>query len=123
MKFIVAFLLLLGLSLLAVLPAEAKSFCRSSGDRSICILSIKRSAKNHWEYRAAVSVDGVARPIEAYNCRDRLRIRQDGKAVRFEAQGPGELICNMFMMRYRPSEAIALQWKHISEDFRYIHFV
>ena len=95
MKFIVAFLLLLGLSLLAVLPVEAKSFCRPSGARSICILSIKRSAKNHWGYRAVVSVDGVARPLEVYNCRDRLRVRQDGKVVRFEPQGPGELICNL----------------------------
>ncbi|MBW4490225.1 MAG: site-specific integrase [Trichocoleus desertorum ATA4-8-CV12] len=29
----------------------------------------------------------------------------------------------MFMTGCRPSEAIALQWKHISEDFRYVHFV
>nr|WP_290225364.1 hypothetical protein [Trichocoleus desertorum] len=91
----IVFLLLLGLSLLAVLPAEAKSFCRLSGDRSICILSIKRSAKNYWEYRAVVSVDGVVKPVEVYNCRDRLRVRQDGKVVRFEPQEPGELICNL----------------------------
>ena len=95
MKFVIAFLLLLGLSLLAVPPVEAKSFCRPISDRSICILSIKRSAKNYWEYRAVVSVDGVARPIEVYNCRDRLRVRQDGKVMQFEPQGPGEVICNL----------------------------
>jgi len=94
MKLIVV-LLLLGLSLLAVPPVEAKSFCRPISDRSICILSIKRSAKNYWEYRAVVSVDGVARPLEIYNCRDRLRVRQDGKVVRFEPNDAGELICNL----------------------------
>lgn len=95
MKLILVVLLLLGLLLLAVSPVEAKSLCRSLSDRSICILSIKRSAKNYWEYRAAVSVDGVARPIEIYNCRDRIRIRQDEKVVQFEPKGVGELICNL----------------------------
>ncbi len=94
MKFI-ALLLLLTLSFAVALPAEA-SFCRNSNDHSICILSIKRSAKYHWEYRAAVSIDGVERPIEVYNCRDRLRVRKEGTVVPFEANGPGELICRFF---------------------------
>jgi biopolymer transport protein ExbD len=93
-KFI-ALLLFLTLSFAVALPAEA-SFCRNYNDHSICILSIKRSAKNYWEYRAAVSVDGVERPIEVYNCRDRLRVRQDGTVVPFEPNDPGELICSFF---------------------------
>ncbi|GAB4198823.1 MAG: hypothetical protein Fur006_48980 [Coleofasciculaceae cyanobacterium] len=68
MKYI-AILLLLTLSFANAPPAEA-ALCRTSNDRLICILSIKRSAKNYWEYRAAISVDGVKRPIEVYNCRD-----------------------------------------------------
>ena len=81
--------------LLAVtLPAQA-SFCRNS-ERLICILSIKRSAKNYWEYRAAVSINHVTRPIELYNCRNRLRVRQDGKVIPFQIHGAGELICNFF---------------------------
>ncbi len=82
------------LSLAVALPAQA-SFCRNSNDHLICILSIKRSAKNYWEYRAAVSVDGVKRPIEVYNCRERVRVRQDGAVVPFEPNSPGELICNL----------------------------
>ncbi len=94
MKF-TALLLFLTLSFAVALPAEA-SFCRNSNDHLICILSINRSAKNYWEYRAAVSIDGVERPIEVYNCRDRVRVRKDGIVVAFEANGPGELICRFF---------------------------
>lgn len=61
-------LLFLSVLLAVILPAQA-SFCRNS-DRLICLLSIKPSAKNHWEYRAAVSIDQVTRPVELYNCRD-----------------------------------------------------
>ena len=102
MRFIVALCLVLVLSIIPVSPASAKPFCRTVGDRAICILSIKRSAKNYWEYRVAVSVDGIARPIEIYNCRDRLRVRQDGKVVRFEPNGVGELICNLIPLGDHP---------------------
>lgn len=93
-KFI-ALLLFLTLSFSIALPAEA-SFCRNSNDHSICILSIKRSAKNYWEYRAAVSIDRVERPIEVYNCRDRIRVRPDGTFMWFDRNGAGELICRFF---------------------------
>ena len=95
MKYIIAPLLFLAVLFAVALPAEA-SFCRNSNDHSICVLSIKRSAKNYWEYRAAISIDGVKRPIEVYNCRDRVRIRQDGMIVPFESKGSGELICSFF---------------------------
>src|SRR4028119_1259707 len=91
----IALALVLTLSFTVALPAEA-SFCRNSNDHFICILSIKRSAKNYWEYRAAVSVDGVERPIEIYNCRDRIREREDRSIVPFEPNGAGELICRFF---------------------------
>jgi len=91
----IALLLLLTLLFAVALPAEA-SFCRHSNEHSICILSIKRSAKNYWEYRAAVTVDGVERPIEVYNCRDRIRVRKDGTVVPFDPNSPGELICSFF---------------------------
>lgn len=92
MKYI-ALLLLLVLSFAFASPAQA-SFCRKSNDREICILSIKRSAKNHWEYRAAVSVDGVQQPIEIYNCRDRIKVQKDGTILPFQPHGAGELICS-----------------------------
>jgi hypothetical protein len=87
---------LLALSLTVALPAQAASFCRNYNDRVICILSIKRSAKYHWQYLATVSIDGIARPMEVYNCRDRSRIQRDGTVLSFEPYGAGELICNFF---------------------------
>jgi len=93
MKYITLVLVLI-LSFAAALPARA-AFCRTVNGHDICILSIKRSAKNYWEYRASVSVDGVARPVEIYDCRDRLRIQKNGTAVPFVENGPGELICSV----------------------------
>ncbi len=87
-----AFIALCSLFLWA-LPAAA-SFCRQVNNHLICIVSIKRSAKYHWEYRAAVKIDGVPRPIELYNCRQRVRVRKDGQVVPFEPHGAGELICS-----------------------------
>lgn len=81
------------------------SLCRNVSNHLICIKSINRSAKNYWEYRAVVSIDGVDRPIEVYNCRDRplsgtegdrVKIRHDGTVVPFEQQGAAELICSFF---------------------------
>ena len=86
--------ILLLLMLAVALPAQA-STCRSYHDNVICIVSIKRSAKYYWEYRAAVSVNGVVRPIEVYNCRDRVRVRKDRAVVPFESNGAGELICSI----------------------------
>jgi hypothetical protein len=87
-------LLTLVLSLGVIFPAEAV-FCRKQGDRLICILSIERSAKYHWEYKATVSINGVSRPIEKYNCRQRVRVEKNGTAVPFEPNGAGELICSV----------------------------
>ncbi|MBF2022793.1 MAG: hypothetical protein IGR93_22550 [Hydrococcus sp. C42_A2020_068] len=89
-------LLLLALSLAVTLPVQATPLCRNYSDRVICILSIKRSAKYHWQYLATVSIDGIVRPMEVYNCRDRFRIQKDGTVLSFEPHGAGELICNFF---------------------------
>jgi hypothetical protein len=90
----IALVLVLIFSFAIALPARA-AFCRTVNGHDICILSIKRSAKNHWEYRASVSIDGVARPVEVYNCRDRQRTQKDGTVIPFAENGPGELICTM----------------------------
>lgn len=92
---LISLLLFLSLSLIVTLPAQASLICQNS-NHLICILSIKRSAKNYWEYRAAVSIDQVVRPIELYNCRDRFRVRQDGKVIPFQTNGAGKLICSFF---------------------------
>lgn len=91
----VALLLLLIILFSVVLPAEA-SVCHNYDGHKICILSIKRSAKNYWEYRAAVSVDGLTRPIEVYNCRNRVKIQQEGTILPLRQSDSGELICSFF---------------------------
>lgn len=89
-------LLLLILFPFITTPARAASLCRSYNDRAICILSIKRSAKYHWQYLATISIDGVEREQEVYNCRKRFRIQKDGNVESFEPHGAGELICSFF---------------------------
>lgn len=96
LKYLTLLLLILSFAVSVALPANAKSICRNYGDREICILSIKRSAKNYWEYRASVSIDGVKTPIEVYNCRDRLKVQVDGKISPFERQDAVKLICSFF---------------------------
>ncbi|HEY9800128.1 MAG TPA: hypothetical protein V6D25_07200 [Leptolyngbyaceae cyanobacterium] len=93
-KFI-ALTLLFILSSIVALPAIA-DVCRNYHGQRICIVSLNRSAKNYWEYRASVTVDGVKRPLEVYNCRQKLRVQQDGTIVPFAPKDPGELICSFF---------------------------
>ncbi|WP_414544771.1 hypothetical protein [Nostoc sp. CCY0012] len=94
MKYIVLVLLLM-LSNAVALPATA-SVCRNYHGQQIYILSINRSAKNYWEYRAVVSVNKVKIPLAVYNCRQQVRIQQDGNIVEFAQNGPGKLICSFF---------------------------
>ncbi|TBR60520.1 hypothetical protein BLD44_025555 [Mastigocladus laminosus UU774] len=76
-------------------PVQA-SVCRNLQGHQICIISIKRSAKNYWEYRAIVSVNGIKRPLEVYNCRDQNKVEEDGTIVPFNDVDPGRLICRYF---------------------------
>jgi hypothetical protein len=47
--------------------------CRTVEGHQVCVESIKRSAKNFWEYRAELTIDGATRPKERYDCRRTLR--------------------------------------------------
>jgi hypothetical protein len=91
----VALLLPLILSIFLSLPAVAAS-CRTINNQTICILDIQRSAKNYWQYRASVSVDGIVKPTEFYNCRDRHIVQKDGTRVKFEPNGIGNFICRLY---------------------------
>jgi hypothetical protein len=94
MKYVAVVLLLILLFSVA-LTADA-AVCRNFDSHQICILSIKRSAKNYWEYTASVSVDNIKTPTQVYNCRDRLKILPDKTVVPFGQKDPGELICSFF---------------------------
>ena len=76
--------------------APAKSLgCRTVNGQLICLLDVKRSAKNYWEYRATVSINGIKQPMVIYNCRDRSKITFDGQVVPFVTEPMGELICSL----------------------------
>ncbi|MEG4841210.1 hypothetical protein [Microcoleus sp. B9-D4] len=91
----VCYFLLLIFFCWAALPADA-SVCRNDRGREICIVDIKRSAKNYWEYRVILSVDGVKKPLEVYNCRDRTTVKKDGTVLAFGQNNPGEIVCRFF---------------------------
>lgn len=87
-------ILLLGLGFTPI--AEA-TMCRDRNGQEVCILKLKRSAKNYWEYRAKVSLDGEKqRNIEIYNCRDRTLTRKGKYPIPFVTGSPGELVCQTF---------------------------
>lgn len=75
-------------------PRAAAEFCRTLGANQICIVEIHRSAKQYWEYRAKVRINGQMRAIARYNCRTRVWTDRRGKAHDFEPDGAGQLICN-----------------------------
>lgn len=70
-------------------------FCRPINGHQVCIIKIKRSAKNYWEYRASVKIDQEIKPIEIYDCRQRHRITQENKIIPFKSNGVGKLICRV----------------------------
>ena len=88
--------LLLALILFLLAPMAQASTCRQNKNKTICIIEIKRSALNYWEYRASVSIDGMVQPIEKYNCRTLVKTNTYGKIIPFEKNGAGELICSFF---------------------------
>jgi hypothetical protein len=88
-------------------PLANAGMCRDRFGQEVCILQLKRSAKNYWEYRAKVSIDGEKqRDIEIYNCRDCTLTRKGKYPIPFIADSPGELVCQTFQKQidtYKPS--------------------
>lgn len=88
-------LLILTLSWTIAFPVQALP-CRTINQRSVCIQEIQRSAKNYWEYRVILKIDGVEQAQEIYNCRDRVKINQNITVTPFQPQGVGEFVCRLF---------------------------
>lgn len=81
-------------------PTTQAAMCRDRFGQEVCILKLKRSAKNYWEYRAKVSVDGEKQKYkEIYNCRDHTLIRRGKYPIPFKPDSPGELVCETFQKR------------------------
>ncbi|KAM3106270.1 hypothetical protein [Phormidesmis sp. 146-33] len=89
-------LLLSLLLFVGIVPSVEAATCRTLNEQRICIIQIKRSAKNHWEYRASVSVDGVVTAMEFYDCRQKVKVQNDGRVVRSDRDPSVQLICSFF---------------------------
>ena len=94
-KIVILGCLILVLNLIVADFAKAAT-CRQLGGHSFCLVTIKRSAKNYWEYRAVISVDGQKQPLEIYNCRDRTKIDHHKMIIPFADDGVGELVCSLY---------------------------
>lgn len=46
-----------------------KTFDQNSSGQPICLLQIKRSAKNYWEYRVSLKIGDRPKITRVYNCR------------------------------------------------------
>ncbi|WP_439341984.1 hypothetical protein [Vacuolonema iberomarrocanum] len=95
-RLVLAMLLGGWLSFSVAVSAAQAAYCRTVEGHEVCILDIHRSAKNYWEYRARVSVDGEARPMAVYDCRDRTLLRPDGTRVSFRNDITGDVVCRLF---------------------------
>lgn len=51
------------------MPIAAASICHTEGEQQICLVSIKRSAKYFWEYRAVLNINGKKQAPEKFDCR------------------------------------------------------
>lgn len=69
--------------------------CRTVQGHRQCLVDVQRSAKNHREYRAIVSIDGVEQGRTLYDCQRRIRIGRDRRPQPFQSDGPGPWICTL----------------------------
>jgi hypothetical protein len=81
-----------------IAPAYAE-FCRQVEGHRICIVDIKRSAKNYWQYQAVVSNDGIESPSASYDCRERLIIDLEGKVSSFRSRKDAKFVCSLYRSR------------------------
>lgn len=95
------FLGCLGLWLLVVwlgwMPVAHAEICGDRNGQKVCIVRIKRSAKNYWEYRAQVNIAGNKQiGEEIYNCRDHTLTRQGKYPIFFQLDSPEAKVCALF---------------------------
>ena len=83
------------LSFVFASPAYAIT-CRHRNHHEICIVNIKRSAKNYWEYRASIRVDGVTKPVQIYDCRTRKVVLDNPILEEFEQDDTAQFVCSFF---------------------------
>ncbi|MGK7932470.1 MAG: hypothetical protein AB4041_13705 [Microcystaceae cyanobacterium] len=87
------FSFILIVAILAMIQPAYALPCYHYHGNEICILRLKRSAKNYWEYRGSAKLNGKLLPNTIYNCRNRIKIFKNGDKLPFQPDGVGEFIC------------------------------
>ncbi|ANV86166.1 hypothetical protein AWQ22_01000 [Picosynechococcus sp. PCC 7117] len=72
---VIYFVILIGLCWWAA-PAYGE-LCRVYGEQQICLVSLKRSAKYYWEYRAVLRINGKKIPVQKFDCLHNLDLAND----------------------------------------------
>lgn len=84
---------------IAPIANAAPLTCRLYNDQQVCIDRIKRSAKNYWEYRVNLTIDGQKQPEDLLDCRYYQRIDRDGFIEPFKPKDVGRFVCQYFNHR------------------------
>ncbi|OKH11019.1 hypothetical protein [[Limnothrix rosea] IAM M-220] len=71
--------------------------CRTVDHQEICLVSIKRSAKYHWQYRAELKIDGQRQPSEKFDCREPVGNRPGDRQERQKQKR--DFVCNLIPKR------------------------
>lgn len=101
-QILTALLLVLVWATCIALPANAAQ-CQTIAGQEVCILNLRRSAKNYWEYWAQLSINGTKQPERIYDCRVFARERSRNippelSAETVKAESIGSFVCRL----YRP---------------------
>ncbi len=76
--------------------AAFATVCDRRNDQSICVDRIQRSAKNYWEYRVRLTVNGIVQPTVFYDCRRRQKSQAHGIWVDLVADRIDRLACSLW---------------------------
>lgn len=96
LKLLFAILLVCSLVLGTAQKAIAQQ-CRTVENQEICLVSVKRSAKYYWQYRAVLKVDGKRQPAEKFDCHPR-NVRIQSAHPSFQDQKRA-FVCNIVPQR------------------------
>ena len=71
--------------------------CRVIGGQEICLVSVKRSAKYYWQYRAVLKIDGKQQPREKFDCHPRnTKMQSDRQSLQDKKHA---FVCNIIPKR------------------------
>lgn len=91
------YLLLLVCTFWLLAPSVEAASCTTITDKQVCLVRIKRSAKNYWEYRVIFSFDGKKQRERIYNCRDFYYLQSDKlKTYYLETDPLAKYACRLY---------------------------